>query len=105
MSKIMELREKADKVIHRQSRQISGMTIVLLVAYLIQLAALLFLEKDVVAAIPLWFQDRYRNVQCLSQCIGDFYQHLYLKMTMEMPTYATMGILILISITMAVKYQ
>ena len=53
----MELREKNDKVIRRQSRQLSSMTVVLLVAYLIQLAALLFLEKDVVAAIPLWFQD------------------------------------------------
>lgn len=102
MSKIMELREKADKVIHRQSRQISGMTIVLLVAYLIQLAALLFLEKDVVAAIPLWFQDRYRNVQCLSQCIGDFYQHLYLKMIMKMSAYVAIGILIFVSVIIAI---
>ena len=93
-----ELKEKSDGNFRRQSRQLSGITVVLLVAYLIQLAALLFLEKDVVAAIPLWFQDRYRNVQWLSRCIGDFYQHLYLKMTMEMPTYATVGILILISV-------
>lgn len=59
----MELREKADKVICRQSRQLSGMTVVLLIAYLIQLTAFLFLEKDVVATIPLWFRNRYRNVQ------------------------------------------
>ena len=69
----------------------------LLVAYLIQLAVLLFLEKDVVITIPLWFQDRYKNVQWLSQCIGNFYQRLYLKLTTEMPTYAAMGILLLAS--------
>lgn len=98
----MELREKADKVIRRQSRQLSGMTVVLLVAYLIQLTALLFLKKDVVAAIPLWFQDRYRNVQWLSQCIGNFYQRLYLKMIMEISDYAAIGLLIFISVIIAV---
>lgn len=98
----MELREKNDKVIRRQSRQLSSMTVVLLVAYLIQLAALLFLEKDVVAAIPLWFQDRYRNIQWLSQCIGDFYQHLYLKMIMKMSAYVAIGILIFVSVIIAI---
>lgn len=98
----IELQEKADKTLCRQSRQLSGMTVVLLVAYLIQLAALLFLEKDTAATIPQWFQGRYRNVQWLSQRIGDFYQHLYLKMTMEMPTYVAIGILTLVSVIIAV---
>lgn len=98
----MELREKADKDIRRQSRQLSGMTVVLLAAYLIQLVTLLFLEKNTVATIPLWFRDRYRNVQWLLQCIGDFYQSLYLKMTTEISTQVTIGIMILVSVIIAV---
>lgn len=97
-----ELQEKSDRNFRRQSRQLSGMTASLLAAYLIQLAAFLFLEKKIVATIPLWFRDRYRNVQWLSQRIGDFYQCLYLKMSLEMPAYAAIGILILISIIFAV---
>lgn len=93
-----ELQEKSDRNFRRLFRQLSGMTVVLLVAYLIQLAALLFLEKKIVATIPLWFRDRYKNVQWMSQRIGDFYQRLYLKMAMEMPSYATIGILILVSV-------
>lgn len=97
-----ELKEKSDRNFRRQSRQLSGITVVLLAAYLIQLAALLFLEKNIVSTIPLWFWDRYRNIQWLSQCIGDFYQRLYLKITMEMPTYAAIGILIFVSVIIAV---
>lgn len=97
----IELQEKADKVLRRQSRQLSGMTVVLLVAYLIQLTSFLFLEKNTVATIPLWFQDRYRNVQWLLQCIGDFYQSLYLKMTTEISTQVTIGIMILVSVIIA----
>ena len=59
----IELQEKADKTLRRQSKQLSGMTVVLLVTYLIQLAALLFLEKDTAATIPQWFQGRYKNIQ------------------------------------------
>lgn len=75
----IELQAKADKTLRRQSRQLSGMTVVLLVAYLIQLTALLFLEKNIVSTIPLWFRDRYRNVQWMSQRIGNVYQRLYLR--------------------------
>lgn len=98
----IELQAKADKTLRRQSRQLSGITVVLLVAYLIQLAALLFLEKDTVAAIPKWFQGRYKNIQWLSQCIRDFYQHLYLKITVEISTQATIGIMCLASVIIAV---
>ena len=97
-----ELQEKADKTLRRQSRQLSGMTVVLLVAYLIQLAALLFLEKDTAATIPQWFQGRYKNIQWLSQCIRDFYQHLYLKITAEISTQTTIGIMCLASVIIAV---
>lgn len=97
-----ELREKSDRNFRRQSKQLSGITVVLLAAYLIQLAALLFLEKNIVSTMPLWFRDRYRNVQWLLQHIGDFYQRLYLKMSLEMPAYATIGILILVSVIIAV---
>lgn len=98
----IELQEKADKTLRRQSRQLSGMTVVLLVAYLIQLAAFLFLEKDTAATIPQWFQGRYKNIQWLSQCIRDFYQHLYLKITAEISTQATTGIMTLVSVIIAI---
>lgn len=98
----IELQEKADKTLRRQSKQLSGMTVVLLVAYLIQLTALLFLEKDTAATIPQWFQGRYKNIQWLSQCIRDFYQHLYLKITAEISTQATIGIMTLVSVIIAV---
>ncbi len=97
-----ELEEKSDRNFRRQSRQLSGITVVLLAAYLIQMAALLFLEKNIVSTIPLWFRNRYRNVQWLLQCIENFYQRLYLKMTMEMPAYAAIVILILVSVIIAV---
>lgn len=97
-----ELEEKSDRNFRRQSRQLSGITVVLLIAYLIQMVALLFLEKNIVSTIPLWFWNRYRNIQWLSQCIGDFYQRLYLKMTMEMSSYAAIGILVLVSVIIAI---
>lgn len=97
-----ELKEKSDRNFRRQSRQLSGITVVLLVAYLIQLVALLFLEKNIVSTIPLWFRNRYRNIQWLSQCIGDFYQRFYLKTIMKMSAYAAIGLLIFISVIIAV---
>lgn len=57
-----ELWEKSDRLLRRQYRQLSSMTVVLLIAYLVQMIALLIIEKDMVATIPLWFQNRYRNV-------------------------------------------
>ena len=97
-----ELKEKSDRNFRRQSRQLSGITVVLLATYLIQLVALLFLEKNIVSTIPLWFRNRYRNIQWLSQHISDFYQCLYLKMTMEMSTYVAIGLLFFISVVIAV---
>jgi len=98
-----KLQEESDKILRRKSRQLSSMTVVLLIAYLIQMVALLFLEKDdIVVAIPVWFQDRYRNVQWLSQRIENFYQGFYLKITTSMPARVVIGILILVSVTIAV---
>ncbi len=97
-----ELREESGRVFRRQSRQLSGMTVVLLIAYLVQLIVVLIIEKDTVVTISLWFQDRYRNVQWLSKCIGDFYQRLYLKMTTEIPTHVAFGILVLVSVIIVV---
>ena len=97
-----ELRDKSDRNFRRQSKQLSGITVVLLVAYLVQLTALLFLEKNIVSTIPLWFQDGYRNIHWLSQCMGGFYQRLYLKMTMEMSAYVAIGILVFVSVIIAV---
>ncbi len=97
-----ELRKESDRVLRRQSRQLSGMTVVLLIAYLVQLIVVLIIEKDTVATIPLWFRDKYGNIQWLSKCIGDFYQRLYLKMITEISTYAAIGILVLVSVIIAV---
>ena len=97
-----KLQEEFDRVLRRQSRQLSGMTVVLLIAYLVQLIVVFIIEKDTVVTIPLWFQGRYRNVQWLSKCIGDFYQRLYQKMTTEISTYAAIGMLILVSVIIVV---
>lgn len=97
-----DLQEKSDRNFRRKSRQLSGITVVLLAAYLIQLAALLFLEKNIVATIPLWFRERYRNVQWLLQFVGDFYQSFYLKMTTEISTQVTIGTMIFVSVIIAV---
>lgn len=97
-----DLQEKSERNFRRQSRQLSDMTVVLLAAYLIQLAALLFLEKNIVSTIPLWFRDRYRNLQWMLQCVEDFYQSLYLKMTTEISTQVTIGIMIFVSVIIAV---
>ena len=50
-----ELKEKSDRNFRRQSRQLSGITVVLLVAYLIQLVAFLFLEKNIVSSSTPYF--------------------------------------------------
>jgi len=97
-----ELQEKSDKVLRKKSRQLSGMTAVLLMAYLVQLVAFLFHEKDTVATIPVWFHDRFGNILWLVQCIRNFYPRLYLKMTTSMPVQIVIGILILVSVIIAV---
>lgn len=97
-----ELQEKSDKVFRKKSRQLSGMTAVLLMAYLVQMVAFLFLEKDTVATIPVWFHDRFGNILWLVQCIRNFYQRLYLKMTTSVPVQMVIGILILVLIIIAV---
>lgn len=89
-----ELQKKSDMVLRKQSKQLSGMTIVLLVAYLVQLAAFLFLERNTVRTIPVWFCDRYGDFLWLTQRIGDFYQSLYMKMATGISTYAAIGILV-----------
>ncbi len=97
-----ELQKKSDRVLRRQSKQLSSMTVVLLIAYLVQLAAFLFLEKNTVETIPVWFCDRYGNILWLLQCIGDFSQRLYLKMATEISTHAAIGILVFASVIIVV---
>lgn len=97
-----ELQKKSDKVLRKQSKELSGMTVVLLVAYLVQLVAFLFLEKNTVRTISVWFCDRYGNILWLVQCIRNFYQRIYLKMAIEISTHVAIGILILVSVIIAV---
>ena len=97
-----ELQKKSDKVLQRKSKQLSGMTVVLLATYLVQLVAFLFLEKNTVATIPVWFRDRYGDFLWLTQRIRDFYQRLYLKMATEISIYAAIGILVFASVIIAV---
>ncbi len=97
-----KLQEESDRVLRRRTRQLSGMTIVLLVSYLIQMMAVLIIEKDIVMTIPTWFRNRCRNILWLLQCMGDFYQRLYLKMTTAIPPRVAIGILILVSVIIAV---
>ncbi len=98
------LKEESDRVLRRRTRQLSGMTIVLLVSYLIQTIAVLIIEKDIVMTIPTWFRNRCRNILWLLQCMGDFYHRLYLKMTTAIPPRVAIGILILVSVIIAVVW-
>ncbi len=61
----------------------------------------IFFERDTAATVPLWFQDRCRNVQWLSRCIGNYYQRIYLKITAELQAYDAVGILFFVSVTVA----
>lgn len=89
--------EEFARILGRKSRQLSDVMFVLLAAYLVQLVAILIIEKDTSATIPSWFRDRYGNILWLSQRLGEFYQSSYRKMETAMPSLAAIGILIFVS--------
>ena len=93
-----ELRKKAqvesDRVLRRKSMQLSEIMMVLLAAYLAQMAAVLIIEKDTTATIPLWFLDGGRDVMWLFQNLGNLYQHFYQTLTTTMPPQMASVILV-----------
>ena len=93
-----ELRKKAqeesDRIIRRKSMQLSEIMMVLLAAYLTQIAAVLIIEKDTTATIPLWFLDRGRDVMWLLQNLGYLYQRFYQTMIAAMPSQLVAVILV-----------
>lgn len=101
-----ELRKKAqansDRILRRKSIQLSEIMMVLLAAYLAQMAAALIIEKDTTATIPLWILDRGRDVMWLLQNLGNLYQHFYQKMIAAMPPHLAAGILVFVSVVFAV---
>ena len=54
--------EESDRIFRRKSMQLYEIMMVLLAAYLAQIAAVLIIEKDTTATIPLCFLDRGRDV-------------------------------------------
>ena len=48
-----KLQEDSDRILHRKAMQLSEIIMVLLVTYLVQMAAILIIEKDTTATIPL----------------------------------------------------
>lgn len=101
-----ELRKKAqeesDRVLRRKSMQLSEIMMALLAAYLAQMAAVLIIEKDTTATIPLWFWDRGRDVMWLLQSLGNLYQRFYQTMIAAMPPHLAAGILVFVSVVFAV---
>lgn len=88
-----KLQEDCKRVLSRESVKMSGAVLVLIAAYLAQMAAVLITEKDIIAAIPLWFLERCENIMWLLQNLGNLYQHFYQTMTAGMPPQLAAGIL------------
>lgn len=80
----------------------SGAVLVLIAAYLAQMAAVLITEKDIIAAIPLWFLERCENAIWLLQNLGNLYRSLYQTMITVMPSPLAVGILVFASAVIAV---
>ena len=97
-----KLQEDSDRILRRKSMQLSEIMMALLAAYLAQLAAVLIIEKDTTATIPLWFWDRGRDVMWLLQSLGNLYQRFYQKMIAAMPPQLAAGILVFVSVVFAV---
>lgn len=93
-----ELRKKAqeesDRALRRKSIQLSEIMMALLAAYLAQMAAVLIIEKDTTATIPLWFLDRGSDVMWMQQNLGNLYQHFYQTLTTTMPPQIASVILV-----------
>lgn len=96
-----ELRKKAqadfDRILRRKSMQLSEIMMTLLAVYLAQMAAVLIIEKDTTATIPLWFLDRGRDVMWLLQNLGNLYKRSYQTMIAAMPLQMASVILVFVS--------
>ena len=71
-----KLQEDCGRVLRRESVKMSGTVLVLIAAYLAQLAAVLIAEKDTITAIPLWFSDRCGNGFSCKICITEKVIHM-----------------------------
>lgn len=97
-----KLQEDSDRILRRKSMQLSEIMMALLAAYLVQMAAVLIIEKDTTATIPFWFLDRGRDVMWLLQSLGNLYQCFYQTMIAAMPPQLAAGILVFVSVVFAV---
>ena len=93
-----EAQEESDRVFRRKSILLSEITMALLAAYLAKTVAVLIIEKDTAAIIPLWFLDRGRDVMWLLQNLGNLYQRFYQTLITTMPPQLAAGILLFVSI-------
>jgi uncharacterized protein YigA (DUF484 family) len=98
-----KLQEDCKRVLSRESVKMSGAVLVLIAAYLAQMAAVLITEKDIIAAIPLWFLERCENAIWLLQNLGNLYRSLYQTMITAMPSPLAVGILVFASAAIAVS--
>lgn len=97
-----KLQEDCKRVLSRESVKMSGAVLVLVAAYLAQMAAVLIAEKDIIAAIPLWFLERCENAIWLLQNLGNLYRSLYQTMITVMPSPLAVGTLVFASSVIAV---
>lgn len=97
-----KLQEDCKRVLSRESVKMSGAVLVLVAAYLAQMAAVLITEKDIIAAIPLWFLERCENAIWLLQNLGNLYRSLYQTMITVMPSPLAVGTLVFASSVIAV---
>lgn len=84
----------SNRILRRKSMQLSEIMMALLAAYLAQMAAVLIIEKDTTATIPLWFLDRGRDVIWLLQNLGNLYQYFYQTIITAMPSQLAAVILV-----------
>ena len=96
-----KLQEDSERTLRRESVKMSGTVLVLIAAYLAQMASVLIAEKETIAAIPLWFSDRCGNIMWLLQNLGILYVSLYQAMITVMPSPLAVGILVFASAVMA----
>lgn len=72
-----KLQEDSDRILRRKSMQLSEIMMALLATYLAQVAAVLIIEKDTTATIPLWFLDRGRDVMWVFQNLRNLYRYFF----------------------------
>ena len=98
-----KLQEDCKGVLRRESAKMSGAVLVLIAAYLAQMAAVLITEKDIIATIPLWFLERCENVIWLLQNLENLYRSLYQTMITFMPSPLAVGALVFASAVIGVS--